>query len=944
MKTFKSGVTLASTLVLLMPVANAAQSRQIEEVVVTAERKESSVQDTSISITAFTSQMIDDFGIRNQSDLQNMVPATTIQPYDSAVRGVGRNFRNLGGDPGVATYMNGVYSEDLYTVTIGSLWDIERVEVLRGPQGTLYGRNAVGGAMNFIYKKPTSDFEFSAKAIAGNFGTQDLYAVVSGPLIADRLNARLTGSSREHDGWIEERSGLGPDLDSGNETNIALQLEWFVTDNISVNLRSNQADVDRVMGGADGAGLIVLAGENAYTDQQRNFTRYSHSLRAVDATVVDPTSSAFVMPGMETFSFTNPTTGGTIQAQYVRPGVDPASSVINYGQSATYSNTDCVFVDRENIKGDDICAYTNGLNNETFDQQGNQFELTWDLSDTTQLKYIFGYNDLLYQRTTDDDSTASLVDDRQFYVNHEAEYVSHELQLFWEASPTLTFTSGGFVYDSVIDQRYDFYSSTGTTKYVDPAFSLDSILATVAPGAIPGDPSLTFLAGTSPITVDSAAEAAAAAGAEVGEFTTVTGPWLGDSSLGRIPHGPVTLGSDTHSTNQTKRKAFAIYNQGVWDIDDRFTLTFGLRYAEDDVKGEERLAQYAETDAIIAAIPGLSLFAANVVRGAVNPATLGLTGAIDPWLGGVPITFGAYRNVERVDRATTWRLNLDYNINSDMMVYGNITTGYRSGGFNLAFFSQTPQYEPEELIAYEVGLKGQFLEGTLQFNGSAYVYDYESIHTATEEACPATPTPQSIQSACSVSESTTSVQAAPGAEVAGLEIEVLWLATDNLTVGGNFSYTASEYTESFLVVDGSDPSIPGQIYDAANEVDRVRDIKGNQLLQVPETKANLYGSYAFDLGDSGSLNLLASFSYISDVYFSAFEDELDRAPAYDRLDLRATWTSPAEAWVVGAYVNNVADELGIRQILEHGVGDGYRRTAQVTEPRAFGLEVTYSFQ
>ncbi len=142
---------------LAIPVAsNAAPSgREIEEVIVTAERQEASVQDTSISITAFTSEMIDDFGIRNQSDLQNMIPATTIQPYDAAIRGVGRNFRNLGGDPGIATYMNGVYSEDLYTATIGSFWDIDRIEVLRGPQGTLYGRNAIGGAMNFLYKKPS---------------------------------------------------------------------------------------------------------------------------------------------------------------------------------------------------------------------------------------------------------------------------------------------------------------------------------------------------------------------------------------------------------------------------------------------------------------------------------------------------------------------------------------------------------------------------------------------------------------------------------------------------------------------------------------------------------------------------------------------------------------------------------------------------------------------
>ena len=101
-------------LALIIPVAASAESsgRQIEEVIVTAERQEASIQDTSISITAFTAEMLDNFGIRNQEDLQNFIPATTIQPYDATVRGVGRNFRALGGDPGVATYMNGVYSED----------------------------------------------------------------------------------------------------------------------------------------------------------------------------------------------------------------------------------------------------------------------------------------------------------------------------------------------------------------------------------------------------------------------------------------------------------------------------------------------------------------------------------------------------------------------------------------------------------------------------------------------------------------------------------------------------------------------------------------------------------------------------------------------------------------------------------------------------------------
>tara|TARA_R110002072_G_scaffold59158_3_gene150723 strand:+ start:7048 stop:9888 length:2841 start_codon:yes stop_codon:yes gene_type:complete len=919
----------------------AADSRRLEEVVVTAERKESSVQDTSISITAFTSEMMDDFGIRNQSDLQNLVPATTIQPYDSAVRGVGRNFRNLGGDPGVATYMNGVYSEDLYTATIGSFWDVERIEVLRGPQGTLYGRNAVGGAMNFLYKKPSGEFEFAAKGIVGDYGTQDAYFMVNAPLVEDVLNARLVGSSREHDGWVDEMGPNGDDLDSGDETNIALSVEWIINDDMTFNIRQNKADVDRVMGGANGGGLVVLNGENIYGDQLHNTTRFNHGLRAVDATVTDPTNSAFVDPTQQILNFTDPTTGANRTAQYVRPGVDNGSQKRNSYFGSTIDPSSCVFLDREDIKGDDVCAYTNGLNSELFDQQGTQAEFSWSINDALEFKYILGYNTLLYERTTDDDSSSSAAFDQQYYVNHEAEYISHELQLFWDIGDNLTFTSGIFFYDSTIDQRYDFYAAGD--KYTNPAFSLDGILAAVAPGAVPGDPPLGFLFGATPANFESAEALSQANNAASGTFTIATSFWGGGVDfLGDIPNGPTAGASTTTSTNKTERTAFAAYTQGVWDINEKFTLTFGLRYAEDEIDGEELLAQYAES-MTVQDLFGISLLNANILRGAVDPATLQLTGAVEPWLEGTPIVFGAHRAVSRTDDDVTGRLNLDYNWTDDVMIYGNITTGYRSGGFNLAFFSQTPQYEPEQLTAYELGLKGQYFDSTLQVNASVYYYDYESIHTFTEEACPAVNTIQSAQSACAVVDSTSSVQAAPGATVNGLEAEVIWLASDQLTLGGNFSFTKAEFDGSFFVVDGADPSVPGSIYDSASEINRRRDIDGRRLPQVPESKFSLYGNYELPLAENGRINFLANYSYIDEVYFGSFEQDLDKAPDYDRIDLRATWTSPSESWVLSGFVNNVTDDIGIRFIERHGASDGYRRTAQVTEPRVYGLEVSYTF-
>ena len=183
--------------------------------------------------------MIDNFGIRNQEDLQNFVPATTIQPYDATVRGVGRNFRALGGDPGVATYMNGVYSEDLLTATAATFWDVDRIEVLRGPQGTLYGRNAVGGAINILYKEPHNEFDYSFKGIVGNLDTRELYGMVNGELIEDQLSPRFNFAVRDRDGFVDDLGGFD-DIDGLGTDHVALLLHWTPSSDIEFGIRANK--------------------------------------------------------------------------------------------------------------------------------------------------------------------------------------------------------------------------------------------------------------------------------------------------------------------------------------------------------------------------------------------------------------------------------------------------------------------------------------------------------------------------------------------------------------------------------------------------------------------------------------------------------------------------------------------------------------------------------
>jgi iron complex outermembrane receptor protein len=218
------------------------------------------------------------------------------------------------------------------------------------------------------------------------------------------------------------------------------------------------------------------------------------------------------------------------------------------------------------------------------------------------------------------------------------------------------------------------------------------------------------------------------------------------------------------------------------------------------------------------------------------------------------------------------------------------------------------------------------MDNTLQVNGSFYYYDYENIHTTSTEVS-------------ALGGTTTSVLAAPGAKITGAEVDVLWLATDNVTLGGNLSLTPSEYTADLLVKDPTSIAAPGSLY--PDQSSQIKNINGNQLLQVPDSKFTTWGSYSVPLAEGNKLDFFGVYNWIDEVYYSPFQSENEKADAYGRLDLRATWTSAKQDIIVSAFVNNVLDDIGVLQVLRTGENEFFRQTAGTTVPRMYGLEFTY---
>ena len=854
----------------------------------------------------------------------------------------------------------------------------------------------MGGAINFVSRRPSTDeWEAEAKITAGNYDTSEIYYMLSAPVWQDKLGVKFTGSDRSRDGYIEETSGLGKDINNYGDENYTLSFLFTPTDRISLYARGNERSYRRRFNGGAGTMPIVV---NAGREQSvRDNTSLVFGQRQIDRSQVVPFASDYYDPTMDVHTYTHPITGALVEAQNVRPGIDvhtgftapafdstgapvidPVTGLQAYtkGNASSsnlipnfqfgYDPAQLHLSDRDHLKKDSLKISTNGQYDEFFDQQAVQLNLAYN-ADSWSLTYIFGYTDFFYDRNTDEDKTGSqTLGSSDFYVLQENNNWQHELKFNFDTE-RLSVTAGGFIYESAINQRLQLYDSIDTQG----RFNNDADYVAYTPEEFGS----TWLGNGQPLTDMYAAQKATPSD-QLDSLTVLVGPWYGETARatlrGARHDGVNTSGMFFQWDNDINTRAYAAYTQAEFQFSEKWALTAGLRYAKDKKEAIERglgqgelvglealtflgfgtdgtpfllpeAADYLASNPAGAAACGYganTLCFYNALTGAIDPVASTAAGDVSPGdpgtqpgdvpirFTGLPYAFNLYRKFKNDWDVWTWRLNLDFQPNPDTLLYVSATTGWRSGGYNLGFFSAgTPEYGAEDIIAYEIGYKGTLLDGRLQLNTSLYYYDYDDIQTILTETGGFFGTSVNIVNF-------------PKARTIGWEGDITYLIGDRVTLGGNWSYTDAQFEADFNVVDTTNPEKPGSLFSSAEQ--QVSGFKGASLSKIPEWKFTVWGQYTLPLGEVGNLDFFTTVGYTDDFYFGApFQRDLDRAPSFTRWDARVSWRSPTERWEVSAFVNNITGDIGVRAIEGQPEQYNYQRRVTTTDPRVYGMSLLF---
>jgi iron complex outermembrane receptor protein len=444
--------------------AQAQDQQTVDSIIVTAQKREQNLQDVPVVVTAISAKLLQDTGIRDIKDLTILTPGLTVTSTSSEasttarIRGVGTVGDNPGLESSVGVVIDGVY-RPRNGVGFGDLGEMERIEVLKGPQGTLFGKNTSAGVINVVTKEPEFGFGASGEVTLGNYNAHGVAASVTGPLYSDKLAGRLYVAARERDGYNKVVTGRGPstrdqDADQGFYT-VRGQLLFVPDDQATFRVIADYSKRDENCCGAvqirtgPTAGVLAIVSGQAQplATTAKPFDRVAYSNRGAPATIEDK--------------------GVSLQGDIDLPigTLTSISAIRNWrtdnGQDADFSLADLAYRNKDGTNYSEFRTYTQELRlagkSDKFDWMFGAFLADERLA--TRANFLYG-ND--YEQYLGRLLSASVA------PGGVANFVS----LLTGRAPNTTFTPGQGLYDRYDQRATTIALFTNDTWHVTDAFEI----------------------------------------------------------------------------------------------------------------------------------------------------------------------------------------------------------------------------------------------------------------------------------------------------------------------------------------------------------------------------------------------------------------------------------------------------------------------------------------
>ncbi|UCG73901.1 MAG: TonB-dependent receptor [Chromatiales bacterium] len=647
--------------------AQGAQGGALDDILVTARRREESLQDTPISITAFEGQDLSRRQINKLEGIDQFTPnlvidtATTFSGANSTasvfIRGIGQVDFTATTEPGVGIYLDGVYISQ----TIGSvldLVDVERVEVLRGPQGTLFGRNTIGGAISVTTAKPDTEGIYGdVKVTAGEDSRFDIKGFVNLP-ITDTLAARLSAAHFERDGYIEAPNSVGGDDLGDIDQDVArAAIRWTPNERFTADFT---ADWSR----ARESGAPVVSS-----------TVYDGASLAFIADLANPASPNYVpppnpLPAPSFVDLNNILATAPICTEGGIAGVDCAApNPLFGGPTITSADTQPRDSGAQNLTPLDMASDT--------DVWGVSLTLEYDF-DWAVIKSITSYRDVDAFTVLDNDGL--LVLNNELIDEFDIDQTTQEFQLT----------------GTLFDERLNWL--VGAYFFREDGLNLDQVQFTpvhILSGAEVDNESD---AGFAQLTYDFNDKLSFTAGVR---YTDETKKFKVGDECRKIPGGPVTRIADGSVVTCTPIQTVIdpkFLNQGFLEF-------VGAPVFPDDPDPDARVCCLPISDAqgnVVSLVRGLNPGDEVLPRGTSEAD-------FDDW---------------------TPLFNISYAWTDDLLTYVSYSEGFKSGGWVQRVFppkTGVPSFEPEEAKVYEFGIKWSGWDQRLRANAAVFHTDYDDL-------------------------------------------------------------------------------------------------------------------------------------------------------------------------------------------------------------------------